>query len=686
MVTGQNPVPAELAALAAAHGVATSYDDWAGRPVAVSADTVAAVLAALDVPAGTPAQVRRTLAELRAQRAARLLPPTVVAWAGHPRPLTRPDGRPLSGGAGSVELADGTLRPLPESGGGLVLPADLPIGWHRLSVTASGQAATAALVVAPPRIPLPPGLRRAWGWMVQLYALRGAGSWGMGDYADLAELVDWSGREGGAGFVLCNPLHAPTPVDPIEDSPYFPSSRRFHSPLYLRVAETAEYGRAGADVRAAVDRLAPPAGPLIDRTETWLAKRAALRLLFPYRSAGELAAFRAGRGAALEDFALFCALAERHGRDWRRWPAALRHPASAAMRSARDERTAAVEFHAWLQLLCDRQLAAVAAAADRAGMPVGVVHDLAVGVDPGGADAWAWQDVVSGQATVGAPPDSFNQRGQDWQLPPWRPDRLAEAGYAPFREVLRAVLRHAGGIRVDHVMGLFRLWWVPAGRGPEAGAYVHYDAEAMLATVAVEAHAAAAVVVGEDLGTVDPAVGRRLADLGVLGSDVAWFCRDPDSGEFLPPADWRALAMASVSTHDLPTVAGWLADEPVRVRAELGQLALPVGQERARMAAERDGLLALLRRLGLLAAEADDPAAVSVALHALLAASPARLVAASPGDAVGDLRQPNLPGTRTEYPNWRLPLADATGRPVTLEEFRHHPQVARLLAALAAVR
>lgn len=679
--TGDVVIGDELAALAEAYGVATSYQDWADERVDVAPETVVQVLAALGADASTPAAATASLAEHRQAAARRALAPTVVATAGRSRWIE-------VGRAPDVRLTaeDGSDRTLPVQGGAVLLPGDLDPGWYELAVGDQ----RSALVVAPERLATAGGAR-AWGWMPQLYSLPGAGSWGMGDYADLADLVHWCGADG-AGVVLCNPLHAVTPVHPVEDSPYFPSSRRFRSALYLRPERTPEYAAADDATRARVDALRP-AVPMstpasrIDRDVVWRAKSAALEILYDWRGAAcrelTLADFERVHGQSLADFSTFCALAERHGPSWRDWPAELRDP----RRVHPDDGLAArAAFHAWLQLLCDEQLATAALAAAQAGMPVGVVHDLAVGVDPGGADAWALQDVLVPAVRVGAPPDSFNQRGQDWQLPPWHPVRLAEAGYAPFRDMIRSVLRHAGGIRIDHVMGLFRLWWVPEGNTADRGAYVSYDAQAMLAVLAAEAHRAGAVVVGEDLGTVQPAVREALGRVGVLGSDVAWFCRDEDTGAFLPPRAWRAQAMASVTTHDLPTVAGWLTDEPVRVRDELGQLGVPVEQERTRTAAERAGLLGLLRSEGLLGAgQEGDPAAVSLALHRLLVASPARLVLAAPGDAVGDLRQPNLPGTRHEYPNWCLPVADGTGRPLSRECWQADPRVRALAQVLAGV-
>jgi 4-alpha-glucanotransferase len=642
-----------LAELAAAHGVATSYQDAQRQLAHVDDDVVIAVLGQLGVAASTPDQVRHELTAARARHAE--LPPTIVVRAGEARMLTVTVD-------GELRLEDGQVR----SVRGDVLPADLPMGWHELRV--GDRRAT--VVVVPNRMPEPP---RTWGWMVQLYALRSGESWSMGDLADLRELVRWSGDTVAAGAVLVNPLHAPTPVLPVEASPYAPSSRRFASPLYLRVEDTDAYRRCPAAVRREVDALRPPSGDRIDYDRVWSAKRAALELLRHHDSTP----VGSPDDPALRDFATFCALAEQHGPSWRKWPAELRSPRTPEVARERDRLVERVDFHAWLQRLCDEQLDAVRDAA--AGLPVGVVHDLAVGVSPDGADAWALQDVLAVDCSVGAPPDAFSQQGQDWQLPPWHPRRLAEAGYRPFRDVVRTALRHGGGLRVDHVAGLWRLWWVPQGEPPSRGAYVYYDAEAMLGVLALEAYRAGAVVVGEDLGTIPPEVGEGLRERAALGSAVLWFqyAEDDESDEqppkLLPPARWPRNVAASVSTHDLPTAAGFLRGEHVRTRAELGLLTAPVEEERARAAAERDRLLQLLRDEGLIDpdTEPSEPEVI-VAMHRALARTPCLLRLVSPYDVLGEPRQPNLPGTVDQYPNWRLPLA------ASLAEFQRDPRVARV--------
>ena len=612
---------ADLVALAEAHGVATCYENWQRRQTEVSAESVIGVLGLLGVDASSPGAVREALAAARRRDDGERLPGTVVLREGAGRPLPA---------AGEITLEDGVVRGVTE------IPADLPLGWHRLSV--AGQDVT--LVVVPAELPAAPD---TWGWMLQLYTLHSADSWGMGDLGDLSTFVK---EQDGARLVLLNPLHAISPTHPVPASPYSPSSRRFANPLYLRISDLDAYQRADPELRARVDALrpAPPADGLIDYDAVWSAKLAALELLWPLAGPVDLT-----DDPGLGDFARFCALAEEHGPDWHRWPTELRRPDAPAVQAFSSERIA---FHAWIQRQIEEQLATAGAAAQ--GMPVGIVHDLAVGIDPGGADGWLLQDVLAPGVRAGAPPDAFNQLGQDWGLAAWRPDKLIETGYAAYRDMLRRIFRHAGGLRVDHVAGLWRLWWVPPGMGAAEGTYVHYDPEAMLGILALEAHRAGAVVIGEDLGTVLPEVTEGLERANMLGSAVLWFTRD-DDGAYLPAAEYPRNALASISTHDLPTAAGFLAGEQVEVRAELGQLASPVEEERKTWRKDRADLLALLRAEGLLEADATTEQTV-LAMHRFLARTPCRLVTASLHDVLLESRQPNLPGTFDEYPNWRIPL------------------------------
>jgi 4-alpha-glucanotransferase len=621
-------ITSDLADLASAYGVATGYEDGAGRWHEVDPDVVVAVLAQLGAAPGDPA-----------------VPPVRV-------PTVIKRGARVDLGRGELLLEHGGS--LPVEG---VLPADVPLGWHRLR----REDGETPLAVTPRSLA---AVRRSWGWMVQLYALRSPGSWGVGDYADLRAFTEGVAAHG-AGAVLVSPVGAITPTEPVERSPYSPSSRRFHNPLLLSITETGAFAAAGPDTRAAVLALRPDrGGELIDYPAVWRAKSAALALLAPDAAPNSLA----DADPALIEFATFCALAEHHGGDWRSWPAGLRRPDAPEVAAARRELAGRVAFHVWVQRQCAAQLSAAHAAAGA--MSVGVLHDLPVGVDPGGADAWALQDVLAAGVTVGAPPDAFSPKGQDWALPPLRPDRLAAAGYAPFRDMVRAVLAHGDGIRVDHVAGLWRLWWIPPGESADRGTYVRYDGAAMLGVLALEAERAGAVVVGEDLGTVPDEVSLELRERGALGCAVAWFERDED-GAPAPPARWPKRAVATLSTHDLPTAAGFLSGEHVRVRAELGLLDDPAG-EAERAGGERAALLRLLADEGLLE-PGGDPV---LALHRLLASTPCDLVLVAPTDVLGDPRQPNLPGTIDEYPNWRIPLDRG------VEELLADPRVAQVVALL----
>jgi 4-alpha-glucanotransferase len=727
-------IPPDLARLADAYGIATSYLDAHRHRCEVSEDAVRAALAAMDVVATGPEQVDGALEEVRSRPWLRLVPPTTIAVRGDAaRWVLRvhvPRGASVRV---TVALEDGGARDLGEPGpaldtderGGVVheareirLPEDLPLGYHAVTVEIEGgpdagpqRREEGVLVVAPASCPGPERVEPSWGWMLQLYALRSEGSWGFGDLADLRTLVEWSGRDLGADFVVANPLHAHAPTTPVESSPYYPSSRRFVSPLYLRIEELPAHAAASRELQGRIDELATPLRhrnreDRLNRDAVWKAKLSALELLFdegPPADGGRddeaFARFRDERGSALTDFATFCALAERHGVPWQTWPDELRDPTADAVAAARDELADRVAFHAWLQWCCELQLGAVQQAAVDAGMSLGVIHDLAVGVDPGGADAWALRDDLARGVTVGAPPDAFNQRGQDWRLPPLRPDRLAATGYAPFRDMMAAVLRHAGGIRIDHVLGLFRLWWVPEGRSPADGTYVSYPASDLLAILALEAHRADAVVVGEDLGTVADEVRTMLRDAGVFGSRVMYFERrsalpgaevaEGDDDPRLRAGEYPAQSLASITTHDLPTAAGWWADEAVRVQGRLGLLGedTTLEAELERQAEEKAELRSLLVAEGVLDSEEDRPAALREAMHAFLARCGSLLVAAQPADAVGDLRQPNLPGTTDEYPNWRLPVAGSPEgggevRPLTIEDLMADERVTRLAALL----
>ncbi len=703
---------APLVALAHAHGVATEYWDWQGRHTSVSAQTMRAVLAALGVDAATEDAVASSLADLDDAPWRRTLPASVVCREGW-TPWVFVHVPHNTGVRLDVELEDGSARHVPQVDNWVAprwlegrevgqatfeLPGDLPLGWHRIVAHVEAPAldpatTEATLVVTPRRMPLPPVLAegRATGLMTQLYQVRSRRSWGIGDLGDLAELATWAALEHGAEFVLVNPLHAAEPVAPMEPSPYLPTTRRFVNPIYLRVEDVPEIGRLTLAAYEQVQELAERAHALnavdlIDRDAAWALKRAALRLVrevpLEGRRARDFARFCTREGSRLEAFATWCAIAERHGLPWSGWPAGLQDPDDPAVAAFREAHQDEVDFHRWLQWLLEEQLGEVQRVATADGMSIGVVHDLAVGVHPRGADAWGLAGAHAQGVTAGAPPDQFNQLGQDWSQPPWRPDRLAALGYAPFREMVRGVLRDSGGIRVDHIIGLFRLWWIPEGSTPAEGTYVRYDHEALIGILALEAQRAGAVVIGEDLGVVEPMARDYLIERGLLGTSILWFEWDGDTPR--PPERYRDLCLSSVTTHDLPPTAGYLTLEHVAIRERLGLLTRPVEEERAHeeqaIARVRDALLAR----GLI----DHGAGVDgllEGLHRWLAEGPSRMIGYSLADLVGDRRAVNQPGTDTQYPNWLVPLAGPDGRPVALEEAMTSQEAIRVTEAARGI-
>ena len=708
-------VDAGLLDLAKRFGVAAEYDDWTGRRAAVPETTLIDVLAALGVAASTPEERAAAVVAHDQEYWSRALPPTIVGRSGtettfwvhveHGSPahvwMRLEDGAVRSG----VRQLDNFTPPYDLDGrligeATFAVPADLPVGYHRLYVRSGSDETSTALIVTPAWLGLPPrmGNRRAWGLATQLYSVRSKRSWGVGDLTDLTDLAVWSAVRHGADYVLVNPLHAAAPTRPMEPSPYLPTSRRFVNPIYLRIEAIPEYAdlRKRSRVRRLRDDVRQRARRLdgIDRDHSWAAKRKALALVHKVnRSAGrDLAytAFREREGSALDDFATWCALADRYGADWHEWPAELRHPRAPEVAAFVAKHGAAVDFHRWLQWLLDEQLAEAQSAAVRAGMSLGIMGDLAVGVHPNGADAWAMQDVLALGVTAGAPPDEYNQLGQDWSQPPWRPDELAAQEYLPFRALIQNMLRHTGGVRIDHIIGLFRLWWIPKGAGPRAGTYVRYDHEAMIGIVALEAQRADAVVVGEDLGTVEPWVRDYLRSRGVLGTSILWFEADQQGGGGPLPAErWREYCLSSVTTHDLPPTAGYLAGDHVRLRDSLGLLTRPVAEELAEDRREQHAWLAELQRAGLLPADLPDAGAdteaVITALYRYLGRTPSRLLALALPDAIGDRRAQNQPGTTDEYPNWRVPLADPNGHAVTLEQVFADPRAAALCNVMRGI-
>jgi 4-alpha-glucanotransferase len=600
-----------------AWGIQTTYRNYREEPRVAPFATVAAILEAMDASvSGPPEPAVRVVREGE-------VPPIPEA-----RSLTLEDGSTIS-------VADGW-------------PPRVPMGYHDVT-TRDGKVTR--LIVTPRACYQPPD--GIWGWAVQLYSLRSRNSWGIGDLGDLRKLGAWAARHG-AGMLLLNPLHAAEPGLPQQASPYYPSSRRFRNPVYLRIQDVP--GAAAVDTELpARAGLALNESDLVDRDAVFTSKMEALEQIWAaWQGSAEFDSYVRAQGPALEDFATYMSLHEGHGGGPSAWRPEYSHPDNPAVTRWREEHADRVRFHEWVQWLLDEQLAA-------ANREIPLVHDLAIGVDPHGADAWLWQDVLARDVRVGAPPDQFNARGQDWGLPPFDPWKLQAAGYEPFAATVRAALAHGDGLRIDHVMGLFRLYWLPEGVSAADGTYVRYPYEDLLGIVALESHRAAAYVIGEDLGTVEPMVREEMAARQLLSYRLAWF-------EERPAEAYPRPALAAISNHDLPTIAGVWTGADLAEQERLGLDPDPVAAEGLRLKLEK------LPGVGA----GDTPARVVHAAYAELAKAPSAVIAATLEDALVVERRPNLPGTTDERPNWRMTL------PRTVEQLEDDEDLAALARLLSA--
>ncbi len=529
---------------------------------------------------------------------------------------------------------------------------------ERVSASPEAQEAVLAAIGAtaerPPRTKrydLPTGKcaappDRTWGWAVQLYAVRSRASWGVGDFADLRRFARWACRKG-ASVLLLNPLGAQTPTLPYQPSPYYSSSRRFLNAAYIRIEEVPGSEKVAAELeplRAAAQAL--NAQRLIDYDAVFELKSKALDMIFRASPKPRgLATWIHEQGDALRDFATFNAVAQTLGPAWRSWPAGLRKPNGDAVEGGRREMHERVSFHQWLQFHLDSQL-------KRASKEIGLITDVPLGFAADGFDAWRWQDLLAPNMRVGVPPDEFFQDGQDWGVPPFDPWKLLAARCEPFVEAIRAAATHAAGVRLDHVMSLFRLFWIPFGMPATKGVYVRYPADELVAHLIEESRRANAFVVGEDLGLVEPAVRRRLRKAGALSYRLLWF-------EGVPPGRWPRESVGAVGTHDLPTVAGiWNLSEPDHRLHRLRQRLLDVTH----------------------APDGTPAVDVAMAAYRVLSRARSRIVLAQLEDAVGVEERPNVPGTTTEFPNWRLAL------PISLEEIEKSESARRIAPVMRRAR
>lgn len=580
------------------------------------------------------------LASMGVDPSAQSTPPAAPVQVVRPQQVT-----PIEDPA-ELTLEDGTVLQIEAT-----LPPDLPLGYHTLRPLEGGAAIQ--LIVSPGHC-WGPRRTRQWGWAVQLYAVRSRSSWGIGDLADLRHLAHWSATALQADLLLVNPLSAAIPVLPQQPSPYFPSSRCYRNLLYLRLEEIPGAAALGTELeRLAAAGRALNQERVIDRDAIFRLKVAALEQLWQgFGGAPAFEQYCQAQGDALHQFATFCTLAEHYGQGWRHWPAAYRHPDAPAVARFAAAHRERVRLHQWVQWLLDAQVARVAAA-----LPV--MHDLPIGVDPNGADAWVWQDLLATDVTVGAPPDEYNTLGQNWGLPPFVPHKLRAAAYQPFRHTIQAALRHAAGLRIDHVMGLFRLFWIPWETEPSLGAYVRYRADELLAILALESARAHAFVVGEDLGTVEAEARAQLDAHRLLSYRLLWF-------ETEPPSRYPARALAAVTTHDLPTIVGLWNGADLQAQHDLG------------LQPNATGLQAIRQRLQGMTGLSDAATVEEVVLrtHQLLAEAPSAVLVATLEDALAVAERPNMPNTTTEWPNWSLAL------PYPLEAIERHPHVQAVGTAL----
>ncbi|WNO53654.1 4-alpha-glucanotransferase [Stakelama saccharophila] len=656
--------------LAAAVGVQIGWQDATGQPQHVSDEALRRVLTALGHPADSDAAVESSIES----RLARNPPPLVAADGG--RAILIPG---LAGeDSAALEQEDGTVHrvPVERTAEGLRIPPIAAAGYHRLHL---GER-TITLAVAPDRClgtaDLAPG-RRLWGPAVQVPALRAERATDFGDFATLASAARaFAGK--GADAVAISPTHALFPADASRFSPYAPSSRLFHNILF------GDPLLAGGPVAEA------QTGDLIDWHAAMPARLAALRHAFAARDetvASAVAAYRVQRGRDLERHATFDALhahffAADGARGWQDWPAAYHDPDSVAVDAFARAHRAEIDFYIFAQWLADTSLGAAQSQARDAGMAVGLIADLAVGMDGGGSHAWSHRgDLLTG-LSIGAPPDPLGPEGQDWGITGFAPDALRSTGFAGFIETVRAATRNTGGLRIDHVLGLRRLWVIPHGSRSVEGAYLTYPLDDLLRLIALESHRSRAIVIGEDLGTVPEGLRPKLASRGLMGMRVLWFERD-DAGRYRSPRDWEPDAAAMTGTHDTPTVVGWWRGRDIDWRERLGKPAAEVAEDRRQRQDDRGQLWQAFTRAGT----ADGPApapergvAVADAALAFVGATPATLAIVPMEDVAALVEQPNLPGTTDQHPNWRRRMPEA------VDTILARPDVAARLARLDAER
>jgi 4-alpha-glucanotransferase len=672
-------VASALHRLADEVGILPGYLDITGSESHQASDeTRVALLAALGIDASTEERAEIALAELLEEsRREQLAPVSVVEWRGHPPTITLRTCGAIGRWRLDLTTEDGarhvTEGDWPDAESlDVTLPAAPPIGYHTLALTTTQDRrevrAEQSLIVVPSRCVIPSDLFDedvVFGVTANLYTIRSESNWGVGDFADLSTLIAWTSDVGG-DFVGVNPLHAL--LNRGNDiGPYNPVSRIFRNPIYLAVGAVPEMAgspalaerlgapefqaelaslRESATVR--YEQVSAVKGLALDTLHRTFVERTTRD-----RGARALAydAFVAAHNPALDLFAKWMVIGETYGYDWRAWPDELQDSSSAAVERFAVDHAERVDYHRWVQFELDRQLMIAADSGRARGMRLGLYTDLAVGSSPSGADSWAYRDLFVQGASIGAPPDPYAPAGQNWGIPPIAPHTLRRDRYRYFIQLIRSGFRHAGVLRIDHVMGLFRLFWIPQGGSGDDGAYVRYPAGDLLGILALESHRNSALVVGEDLGTVPDEVPRALEKWGILSSKVLFFERERD-GEFKAAEQYPALALATADTHDMAPINGIWEERDIDLRAELGLLPRDdqVRHAREERARERERLLERLANAGVLPTARPPLSLVELraAIHAFICRTPARLAGLSLDDLAGETEPVNVPGVPQE--------------------------------------
>lgn len=721
----------DLQRLASLAGVLPSYRDAWGEERQVPLSTQRALLSALGLPANEPDEVRAAIRSIeerpyrtaldravvtRRTRSGRVRIPVSLSTKRASIPIAwRFEAESGRAREGRLRLDQLDLIDQRSIDGEtierrtFVLPFAVAPGYHRFHLLLDGEAGSEGLslpvIVVPQRCYAgQPGAQtqRMWGMTLQLYGLRSRRNWGIGDFTDLASMAGIAARLG-ASAVGLNPLHALFPANPAHASPYSPSHRQFLCVWNIdieAVADLAECDEAqkritSADFRVALEQVR--ALHLVDYEKVAALKRPVLELLYDSFRGKHLVSgdgtsarvqdfrrFQREKGESLEQLGLFQALSEHFGPNtsWPQWPAAYRSPRSPEVADFARSHRKRIEFFHYLQWQAAEQLAKASMVAGAAGMAVGLYHDLALAPDAGGAEAWANQSLLAQGARLGAPPDDWNQKGQNWGLPPYNPLALTAAAYRPFAAVIRANMQHGGALRIDHAMGLERMYWIPEGADAHEGGYVRYPVDELIGILALESQRQKCLVIAEDLGTLPQGFHERMRKAAMLSYRLLYFTRDAKGG-FLTPRRYPHPAAVAVATHDLATLAGYWRGRDLEVRSRLGLYPSQAAQKAAvaQRAHDRRELIRALKREGLLASDhAEDGSFFSLdlalAVYRFLARTPARLLLLSPADVLGDEDQVNMPGTVSEYPNWRATLS------LELERLERDPRLQAVVSAI----